>query len=209
MSFQLKGMPVASGVVNRFDRVMMILCGIVSRALDVEKAFAAGAARLVDDNHRLLHQIVLGDDALDGAGHLIGAAAGARGYDEFNRANRFPGGICRDSAGAEHRDRGQRNMQNRMLHLVYSPSRLDAPFFAGFAFNPTLNSALSIRFRSSQFSSHIVRFIEAALQVRVAATIVSLTRSHSIRVFRISRNLERTLRPARDNRSNRQGGSAA
>ena len=27
MSFQLNGTPVASGVVNRFDSVMMILCG--------------------------------------------------------------------------------------------------------------------------------------------------------------------------------------
>ena len=27
-SFQLKGMPVASGVVNRFDSVMTILCGL-------------------------------------------------------------------------------------------------------------------------------------------------------------------------------------
>ena len=26
-SFQLKGTPVASGVVNRFDRVMMMVCG--------------------------------------------------------------------------------------------------------------------------------------------------------------------------------------
>lgn len=27
-SFQLNGIPVASGVVNRFDSVMMILCGL-------------------------------------------------------------------------------------------------------------------------------------------------------------------------------------
>ena len=27
-SFQVKGMPVASGVVNRFDSVMTILCGL-------------------------------------------------------------------------------------------------------------------------------------------------------------------------------------
>ena len=27
-SFQLNGMPVASGVVNRFDSVMMSLCGL-------------------------------------------------------------------------------------------------------------------------------------------------------------------------------------
>src|SRR5207344_236389 len=29
MSFQLQGMPVASGVVNRFDSVMMSLCGLL------------------------------------------------------------------------------------------------------------------------------------------------------------------------------------
>ena len=52
-SRQLNGTPVASGVVNRFDRVMTILCGVALVALDVEKAFGAGAARLVDDDERL------------------------------------------------------------------------------------------------------------------------------------------------------------
>ena len=36
-SFQLKGMPVASGVVKRFDRVMMILCGLPCEALTSRK----------------------------------------------------------------------------------------------------------------------------------------------------------------------------
>ena len=43
-SFQLNGTPVASGVVNRFDSVMMILCGIALGVLDREEAFRAGAA---------------------------------------------------------------------------------------------------------------------------------------------------------------------
>src|SRR6266511_4374998 len=33
---------------------------------------------------------MLGDDALDGARHLIGAAAGTRRHDEFNRTGRLP-----------------------------------------------------------------------------------------------------------------------
>ncbi len=93
-SFQLKGMPVASGVVKRFESVMMILCGLSARRLQVEEAFAAGATRLVDDDHRLLHQIVLGDDALDRPRHLIGAAAGAGGNDEFDGAHRLPCSGC-------------------------------------------------------------------------------------------------------------------
>ena len=36
-SFQLKGMPVASGVVNRFDSVMMILWGLFADALTSRK----------------------------------------------------------------------------------------------------------------------------------------------------------------------------
>ena len=36
-SFQLNGMPVASGVVNRFDSVMMILCGLPREFLTSRK----------------------------------------------------------------------------------------------------------------------------------------------------------------------------
>ena len=43
----------ASGVVNRFDSVM-ILCGFGIRALDVEEALGACAAALVDDDDGLL-----------------------------------------------------------------------------------------------------------------------------------------------------------
>ena len=120
-SFQLNGMPVASGVVKRLESVMMILCGLSARSLEVEEAFAAGAARLVDDDHRLLHQIVLGDDALDGAGHLIGAAAGAGGNDELDRAHRLPCRRCgsRDPACAQRRNRTQRQLC-RTLHVFLS-----------------------------------------------------------------------------------------
>src|SRR5262249_6028651 len=68
------------------------LVRIAARALHVEKTFAAGAAGLVDDHHRGGHQVVLGDDALDDAGHLIGATAGAGRYDELDRSGRLPGG---------------------------------------------------------------------------------------------------------------------
>jgi hypothetical protein len=36
-SFQLNGMPVASGVVNRFESVMMILCGLPREAFTSRK----------------------------------------------------------------------------------------------------------------------------------------------------------------------------
>ena len=58
---------------------------IALRALDVEEAFRPGAARLVDDDDRLLHQVVLGDDPLEEARHLVGAASGAGGHDEQER----------------------------------------------------------------------------------------------------------------------------
>ena len=46
--------------------------------LHVQEAFRAGTARLVDHHHGLLHQVVLGDHALDQPRHLVGTAAGAR-----------------------------------------------------------------------------------------------------------------------------------
>ena len=100
-------MPVASGVVNRFDSVMTSLCGLPLRALDVEEAFAAGAAGLVDHHHRLLHQAVLGDDALHGARHLVGAAAGAGGHDDLDRAVGLPSGVRGRERDRKHKCRRQ------------------------------------------------------------------------------------------------------
>ena len=99
------------------------LVRISGRRLHVEEAFAAGAARLVDHDHRLLHQIVLGDDALDRARHLIGAAAGAGRNDEFDRARRLPGRGRgnRDPAHAQCRNRSERKTC-RTHHLFHSQS---------------------------------------------------------------------------------------
>jgi hypothetical protein len=84
--------------------------------LDGEEALGAGAARLVDDDQRLLHQLVLDDDALHQAGHLVGAAAGAGRNHELDRLGRLPrqGGragerekrcrACTGRAGAELRE---------------------------------------------------------------------------------------------------------
>jgi hypothetical protein len=63
-------------VGQRDDDLVRIALG----ALDVEEALGAGAAGLVDDDQRLLHQLVLDDDALHQARHLVGAATGAGGY---------------------------------------------------------------------------------------------------------------------------------
>ena len=70
---------------------MMMLWGSPLRLLDLEEAFGAGAAALVDGDHRLLHQVVLGDHALDEARHLVGAAAGAGGDDELHGLGGLPG----------------------------------------------------------------------------------------------------------------------
>ena len=64
---------------------------VALRALHVEEAFRARAARLVDDDERLLHQVVLGDDALEEARHLVRAAAGAGGDDELDGLGGLPG----------------------------------------------------------------------------------------------------------------------
>ena len=76
-------------------------------------AFAAGAARLVDDDQRLLHQVVLGHHALDEARHLVGAAAGAGRHDEFDRLARLP---CERRRG-QLRDRTARDRQRLRRRL--------------------------------------------------------------------------------------------
>jgi hypothetical protein len=103
------------------------LVGVALGALDVEEALAAGTARLVHDHHGLLHQIVLGDDALDGARHLIGAAAGAGGNDEFNVACRLPGAGRSNPEASRHgghsRD-GNRLPPTRVGHRhIFLPER--------------------------------------------------------------------------------------
>mgnify|MGYP003693951723 CR=1 FL=1 len=54
MSFQENGIPVWSGVVKMFDRVMTMVCGVALLALDVEKALGARPSGLVhhDDGTR-------------------------------------------------------------------------------------------------------------------------------------------------------------
>ena len=110
------------------------LVRIVRRRLDVEEAFAAGAAGLVDDDHRLLHQIVLGDDALDRARHLVGAAAGAGGYDEFDRANRLPGRRGAMPLVQKTATVASATRKTELLH-VSLPMNSSAPVLAGFAIN--------------------------------------------------------------------------
>src|SRR6266852_2704781 len=67
------------------------LVWITFRLLHVEKALGPRASGLVDDDHRLLHQLVLGNDALNDPRHLIGAPAGAGGNDELHRFRGLPG----------------------------------------------------------------------------------------------------------------------
>jgi hypothetical protein len=92
----LNGTPVASGVAGGERRGEQVgerdddLVRIARSVLHVEEALGARAARLVDGQDRLLHQAVLGDDALDGARHLVGATAGAGGDDELHVLGRLP-----------------------------------------------------------------------------------------------------------------------
>jgi hypothetical protein len=67
------------------------LVGIPFRFLDVEEALRARAAGLVDHHHGLLHQLVLRDQTLAEARHLVGAASGTGRNDELDRFGGFPG----------------------------------------------------------------------------------------------------------------------
>src|SRR3546814_3562595 len=66
---------------------------IAARVLDVEEAFAARAAALVDNHQRLVHELVLLHDALDHAGHLVGTATGTGRNDELDSLRRLPLGL--------------------------------------------------------------------------------------------------------------------
>ena len=90
MSRQLKGTPVANGVVNkirqRHDNFMRIAFGL----FDSQKALCTRAARFIDNNQRLFHQLVLDDDALDQTGHLVGPAARTCRHHKLHRLGGFP-----------------------------------------------------------------------------------------------------------------------
>src|SRR3546814_1204153 len=66
---------------------------IAARVLDVEEAFAARAAALVDNHQRLVHELVLLHDALDHAAHLVGTATGTGRKDELDSLRRLPIGL--------------------------------------------------------------------------------------------------------------------
>ena len=85
-------------VGQRDDDLVRVALG----ALHFEEALGTGAARLVHDDQRLLHQLVLDDDALDQACHLVGAAAGTRGHHELDGFRRLPGRLRR-RCEREHR----------------------------------------------------------------------------------------------------------
>ena len=80
---------------------------------------AAGAARLVDDDHRLFHQGMLGDDALDDARHLIGAAAGSGRWNSLCRPGRLPCGGGRGAVAQQNGGtRGRRKSPCRNLRQL-------------------------------------------------------------------------------------------
>jgi hypothetical protein len=83
-------MPVASGVVKRFDSVMISLWPSPLAFFAARKPSPPAPPGLVDHNDGLLGQVMLGDNALRHAGHLIGATAGTGGNNNFDRMGRFP-----------------------------------------------------------------------------------------------------------------------
>ena len=93
------------GIVGTEDDAVRIALG----ALAVDIAFGAGATALVHHHDRLLGELVLGDDRLDDAGEIIGAAAGARSDDELDRLGRLPGLRGTDAAKREHASERSRN----------------------------------------------------------------------------------------------------
>ena len=100
-SFQVNGMPVPSGVVNRFDSVMTSLCGLPFEPFTSRKPSPPAPPDLLMTTIDCFIRLVLGDDALDDARHLVGAAAGAGRHDELDRAGRLPGRDGRAAAGQQ------------------------------------------------------------------------------------------------------------
>ena len=100
MSFQLNGTPVASGVVNRFESVMMILFGSpCSRPLRRGSPPHRRRPDLLTTIIGSFHQLVLSRRrALDQARHLVGAPPAGR-HDEFD-------GLVGSQAAADRRRTG-------------------------------------------------------------------------------------------------------
>ena len=111
------------------------LVRITFRLLHVEKPLRARPTRLVDDHHRLLHQLVLGNDALNNPGHLVGAPTGAGRNDELHRFRGFPGRkrLNRYGRGSEQRQRSGPapiaigKVAHRSPPIAKTPNGMDPP----------------------------------------------------------------------------------
>src|SRR5438132_164519 len=91
------------------------LVRVAFRLLDVQEALGTRASGLVDDNHRLLHQLVLGNDALNDPRHLVGAPAGAGGNDELHRLSGLPGRKRLNGYGRGREQRERRGLTPRQI----------------------------------------------------------------------------------------------
>jgi hypothetical protein len=92
-------------VRQRDDDLVRLALG----ALHVEESLGAGPAGLVDHHHRLLHEIVLGDDGLHCARHLVGPTTGARRDDELDGLGRLPGLRLHGGSRADSERRSAQN----------------------------------------------------------------------------------------------------
>ena len=91
------------------------LVGIARGGLAVDIAFRAAAAGLVDDDDRLVRQLVLGDDVLHRAGDIVGAAARTCGCHELDRLLGLPRRERGRAACCDGRTDGQQK-QRRPTH---------------------------------------------------------------------------------------------
>ncbi len=92
------------------------LVRIALRRLGVHQALGTAGAGLVDHDDRLAHQLVLGDDALDRARHLVGRTARAERHDDLDRLGRLP--CPRRGRRAADRERDGAERQHRTLALL-------------------------------------------------------------------------------------------
>ncbi|MNT33406.1 hypothetical protein D3C72_1693310 [compost metagenome] len=94
------------------------LVRIALRRLGVHQPLGPAGAGLVQHDDRLAHQLVPGDDALDGARHLVRRTPGAERHHDLDRLCRLPGPCIGAEAGGGAGHGRESAPDDLALHLL-------------------------------------------------------------------------------------------